>query len=293
MERLLNEIIAKHPKSEFATYSLFRLAYIRFHKGKYDECLKILNNLKNAIPKPSGTTAVNVETYEIWALVRKGDAKAALTKFAKTADNRALLAAAPLSFLCDLGAVIPPSDIKTAEFCFNRVISESKNKQLRQKALIALADAEIKGGDAVKAMDALKRAIKLDASPSQTASARLALAKILVERDESDTAVLLLEKCLDTTVSQETLSDARLTLAKALAGNPKRLASAKRYAIGSYIMSENETTIVEGMFLGMKLSLKLGDREDAEKIWNEFAKRFPKRVNSKKAIAMKKEIFEK
>ena len=148
-------------------------------------------------------------------------------------------------------------------------------------------------GDAVKAMESLKRAIKLDASPRQTASARLALAKILVDRNEADAAVLLLEKCLETAVSKEIVSDARLTLAKALAGNPKRLATAKRYAIGAYIMSENEDTIVDGMFLSMKLALKLGKREDAEKIWNEFAKRFPKKAVSKKAVEMKKEIFGK
>jgi tetratricopeptide (TPR) repeat protein len=292
-EEILKELRKRHPKTPLGANALFYQAFIRFYEKKYNAAMKILNRLETSKPPATSGILLNARLYKIWTLLKTGKAKSAVQAYMKSADKNDLLKIAPQAFLCDLGSALPPSEIKTAEFCFKKALAKSKNPSARQKAFIGLSKAEMNSGDAVKAMEYLKKAVELDADPYLTDTARLELGRILVRRNANDAAVLLLEKCLENPVGPASSAAARLELAKALSKNPKRLATARRYAMAVYVLAKEKKLCADAMMLSIELSMKLNKRKEALEIWKEFAKRCPDASKTEKARNLRKSLNSK
>ena len=284
------EITTKYPGTEFKSKSLFYQGYILFYKKEFDAAIAMLKRLDKAKPPVTGQLAINATAYKTWAFLKKGDSASALKVYAHIADKRNLIKSSPLDFLCDLAMTLPVTEQKNAVLCFNRAIAESKIAAVRQKAFLGLSKTQMNSGDAVKAMGSLKQAVELDANPYTTSAARLALGKILVERGAGDKAVLVLEKCLENPVDAKSSAAARLELAKALSTNPKRLKTARRYAMAVYVLTNEKDICSEAMLLSLELSLKMKKLKEAKEIWKEFATRFPDESKSKKAKQLHKEL---
>ncbi len=284
----LDAIIERHPKASVANFAKFYQAFMMFEEKKYAQAAESFDKIIDQGDAPQGLKT-DALVYKIWAFLKGGKHEAALAALKPEA-----LEQAPLPFLLEFAENMMPNNPEIAQNALHQIVKPEKNASQKelQKAQLLLAETKIAAGKPVDAMESLRTAIEINADPRTTSLAQYSLGNILFERGKKQEAVMLFEKCLDNPVDKNASARARLGLVKILSTDPERLKTANRYAMSVFILSDDEDICSEAMLLSIKISLELGNKQEATATWKEFEARFPNKAASQNNAEIKKQITE-
>lgn len=282
----LKNLVTRFPDTEQAASAIFYQAYMMFEEKKYSEAEKKLIMLTSdkEISEEIRQDAIN---YIIWIYLRMermDEARLAI----KESEKSILERGSPL-FLNEMADAILDKNPEMAAKAYTKA-AQKGNPQQQQEALLGLAEAQIKLGDPVKAIETLKTAAKINQDPVLTATAQNKLGNLLFSRGKKTEAVLIFEKCLENPVNKTVSAQARLGLAKILAVDKASQKRANRYAMSVFILSNDPEICSEAMLLSMNISIEMGNKKEAESTWEEFSKRFPKLAEKPEALKTKAKL---
>jgi len=284
----LAELIKRFPNDPTAKLATFYQAYIAFYEKKYENAKKILTNLQ----KSKGVTVElkrDISVYLLWSLLKLNDIEPAILIFNSIKDPKRMLTTASSQFIDELGNALIQKNPSSALLCFKELINRNNKKDI-QMGYLGISAIAIQNGDAVKGIELLRKAIKIEGDLKYTTKAMITLGNFLVERGKNEEAVLIFEKSLENPFDKKSAASARLGLAKILAKQKDRLKTANRYAMSVFILSNDKEICSEAMLLSIHLSLKMNDKKTAKSTWLEFQKRFPNLLKSKEAIEIAKKL---
>ena len=274
----LSDIAKRFPESPAALSAIFYTAYVSFYEKQYT----LAETLLLDIVKRKGLSSElysDINIYLAWIYLKTKQIKKAVAII----NKEEILERAPAQFLFELGENTTKKDPETARKAFTK-LATFDNQEYKQQALIGLANAQLALGDAVKAIGSLKKAVQVDANPLLTSSAITQLGNLLFMRGKKNEAVMAFEKCLDNPVDKRNSAIARLGLAKILAEDKERLKTANRYAMSVFILSNDKKICSEAMLLSIKISIEMGNKEEAKSTWKEFSTRFPDLAKNEQAL---------
>ncbi len=315
----LNRLLTDYPDSPLAPDALFRLAESLLRCGKEEMAAERLSDLKIrfkghplwgrsvlllglidygrgdmdaaetcldlALREGSLSDSERIEAMAClaWTMAGKGDEKGALELLQPVLKSPRLLSAAQPNVIARLGDFfIKVKRPDMGRECFSKLL-EDKDKSIKQKALIGFGRACLDLDQLDDAIARLKEAADLAADPAQTSTALAELGTALVKKGRKDEAVLMFEKCLENPADKTAASNARLGLARIFADSPDRLATANRYAMAVFILSDDPAICPEAMLLSIELSLAQDRMDEAKGTWNELVRRFPAASKKPKA----------
>ena len=280
----LSNIAKRFPENPATLSATFYTAYISFCEKQYAVAESLLLGIASHKElSPELYTDINI--YLAWIYLKTKQINKALATVNKK-ENSKMLKKAPTQFLLELGNCTAAKNPKTALKAFAE-LATSDNPKHKQQALIGLSNAQLALGDAVKAIESLKKATKLNADPHITSSARTKLGTLLFQRGKKSEAVMVFERCLDNPVDKKASAMARLGLAKILAEDKERLKTANRYAMSVFILSNDKKICSEAMLLSVKISMDMGNKKEAESTWKEFSTRFPDLAKEQQAVKLR------